>query len=494
MEHLAGFQAIPGRAVRVGGVALQGLLLVVTCVYLGRLASDGSFGIELVGLILVGIFALALVVPPHFFVAVALLVFGAYSLSADDPLAFGGALVYSTDFLLALVLVRALLPRQRLPHVPLGSAVVALFAIWAAVMVVAGLRGVFGGHDLVSLIRLETPLIYSVGFYFGFGRIVREREFELDKAVRNLLIVSLGFVTYMAFARLTNSPFETDETVGQLGTVVTTGGELRRDYGFASAFILYPLLALGGAAYLLYNPRRTAVAATVAGIGIVTTLLTLIRGEIFGLFLGVAVIAVLRNRSALARAARMRALVASAIVIAIAGLGLWTVDAPTARGIVERSLPGLVQQSEAAESTAQYRQEALAEGFAAAGREPLGVGLIPADALLSASGVELGYLAHSGITTILVYAGWIGLATTVLALAGLLWASFRVPQRVPWLHPFFVGSLVVLMVYSVAADGLLGQGWVVGVAALITALRFQTGSRRESVQQSDAVVGIRSAD
>jgi hypothetical protein len=473
VERLALHPASLELARRVTRTALQSLLLVLVCTYVGHLASKGSFGTELLGLVLLATVAVSLAVPPHFFLALALLVFGTVSLSEADPLVFGGTIVYSTDILLAMLLVRALLPRERRPsRAPLPGVARALFGIWALVMVVAGVRGLLQGFEIASIIRLETPLIYGAGFYFGLGSIVRERGFELDKAVRNLLLVALGFVAYMAFARLTNSPFETDETVGRLGTVVTTGGELRRDYGFASAFILYPVLALAGSAYLLYNRQRVALAAAVAGVGTVTTLLTLIRAEIFGLFVGLAVIAVLSNRSALQRAFRMRALVAATIVFAIAGLGLWTVDAPVARGIVERSLPGFVEQTEAAASTADYRQDALAHGVTAAEQEPTGVGLLPEDALIAA-GYDPGYLAHSGVTTILVYAGWIGLAAAVLALIGLLWASFRLPRPIPWLHPFFVGSLLMLVVYSLAASGLMGQGWVIGTAALIAALRFQ---------------------
>jgi hypothetical protein len=167
----------------------------------------------------------------------------------------------------------------------------------------------------------------------------------------------------------------------------------------------------------------------------------------------------------------MRALATATIVFVVAGVGLWTVDAPVARGIVERSLPGFVEQSEAAESTAEYRRNALEYGITAAKQEPMGIGLLPADAM-TVAGVDLGYVAHSGVTTMLVYAGWIGLAAAVLTLLSLLWASFRAPRPIPWLHPFFVGSFLMLMVYSFAASGLVGQGWVIGLAALIAALRF----------------------
>jgi len=473
MARVAGHPPTARRTTRGAGVAAQALLLAAVSVYLGRLASAGSFGLELLGLLFLAVVALAIAVPPHVLVALALLVFGTYSLSGDNPLDIAGAQVYSTDALLAVVLLRAILPRDRIPpSAPLDTLARLLFGIWAVVMVVAGLRGVLGGHDLISIIRLETPLIYAVGFYVGLGRIIRERTFDLDKAVRNLLLVALALVAYMAFARLTNSPFETDETVGRLGTVVTTEGELRRDYGFASAFILYPVLALAGTAYLLYSPRRTALAAAVAVIGTVATLVTLIRGEIFGLFVGLAVIAVLRNEFVLKRAARMRAIVAATTAFVVAGLGLWAVEPALVEGAIERSLPGLVQQTETADATADYRQQALQAGFAAVRREPTGVGLLPEEAVTASGGVDLGYIAHSGVTRMLAYAGWPGLAAAVLALLGLLWASFRLPRPIPWLHAFFVGSFLMLMVYSIAADGLVGQGWVVGLAALIAALRF----------------------
>jgi hypothetical protein len=474
MERLVRLQPTRDLASRGAGIAALGVVLVGLSLYLGWLASEDSVGIELLGLLVLLGVALAVAVPPHAFVALALLAFGAYSVSAANPLEFGSAELYSLDVLLAIVLVRAILPRERArPPAALDGVALLLFSVWAVVMVVAGLRGVLGGHDFVTIIRLETPLIYGVGFYLGLGRIIRERTFDLDKAVRNLLLVGLGFVAYMAFARLTNSPFETDETVGRLGTVVTTGGELRRDYGFASAFILYPVLALAGAAYLLHSPRRTALAAVVASLGVLTTLITLIRGQIFGLFIGLAVIALLRSEMTVKRASRTPAIVAASFALLIGGLGLWVVSPPTARGVAERSLPGLFQQSTPAEATADYRRDAIAAGFEVARREPAGVGLMPEEALTVASGVDLGYVAHSGITTMLVYAGWIGLAAALLALLGLLRASFKVARPVPWLHPFFVGALLMLVVYSgVAASGLVGQGWVVGLAALIAAMRF----------------------
>jgi hypothetical protein len=474
MERLAQRQSTFELGTRGAVLSAQSAFLFALCLYTGWLASRGTLSLELVGLLVLAVVALALAASPHVFVALAVLVFGTYSISAGNPLDLAGAQVYSTDLLLAVVLLRAILPRDRIPPpAPLDGTARFLFGTWVVVMVAAGLRGVFGDYDLISIIRLEMPVLYAFGFYLGLGRIIRERTFDLDKALRNLLLVGLGFVAYMAFARLTNSPFETDETVGRLGTVVTTSGELRRDYGFASAFILYPVLALGGAAYLLYGARRTGLAAIVTSIGILATLITLIRGEIFGLFVGLAVIALLRTDVAIGRAVRTRAIVTGSFAALITGLVLWALSPATAGGVAERSLPGVLEQSRTAEATAEYRRNALDAGLEAARREPAGVGLIPEEELTNKYEVDLGYVAHSGVTTVLVYAGWAGLAAAVLALGGLLRASFRLPRPVPWSHALFVGTLALMVVYSFGASGLVGQGWVVGLTALIAALRFK---------------------
>jgi hypothetical protein len=89
------------------------------------------------------------------------------------------------------------------------------------------------------------------------------------------------------------------------------------------------------------------------------------------------------------------------------------------------------------------------------------------------SGVDIGFVAHSGLTAMAVYAGWVGLIVAALALLSLLSESFVQPRPVAWLHPFFVGSLLMLVFYTVfGAAGLVGQGWITALAAMIAALRF----------------------
>lgn len=475
MERIAQLRT-PVRPARVSGGIVWAALLVLAGLYVGWLATRGSSGKEVIGLLLLGVAVIALSVSPNVFIGLSLLVIGADSLSQAHPLSFGGAEIYALDVLLVIVLLRALLPRERTEApAALGEVTRLIFGVWALVMVVAAVRAGLEGYSAVSVIRLSTPLFYSFGFYVGFGHVIRERDFDLDKAVACLLLVALGLVVYMVVARVANTPFEdeTNPAIGHLGTVATTQGDLRRDFGFGSAFILYPVLALAGAAYLLHGARRNALAAVLLGIGILATVLTLIRGEIFGLVFGFVAIVLLSTAPTAMRLSRPAALAAVGIVLAITGVGLWVASPSTARGVAERSLPGVVRQSQAADENANYREQAVRAGVAAAGRHPAGVGFVPDEEVTAKSGVDLGFIAHSGLTAMAVYTGWVGLIVSALALLSLLHDSFRLAQPVSWLHPFFVGSVVMLVFYTVfGAAGLVGQGWVTALAALLAALRF----------------------
>jgi hypothetical protein len=475
MERVARYPIVD-RSVRASRLFAGLVVLVLLGLYAGRLASQGSLGKEVLGLLLLGVGVVGLCVSPNVLLGLSLFVIGADSLSAAHPLALGGTTVYSLDVLLGIVLLRALLPRDRVKSpAPLGGMTRVLFAILALVLIIAAVRPVLAGYSFISVVRLATPLFYSFGFYFGLGRVIRERGFEFDRSARYLLAVALGFVVYMAIARIANTPFEdeTNPNIGHLGTVNTTAGALRRDFGLSSAFVLYPILALAAAAYLLHGSRRTAFAAVALCIGVIATLLTLIRSEIFGLVIGLAAIVVMRAPAAVKRTSRPAAVVSAVIALMIGGLVLWVVSPPTAQGVAERSLPGIVRQANSANETAQYRENAVWAGLHAASRHSAGVGFVPEQYQAVKSGVDIGFVAHSGLTAMAVYAGWVGLIVAAFALLSLLGESFVQPRPVAWLHPFFVGSLLMLVFYTVfGAAGLVGQGWVTALAAMIAALRF----------------------
>jgi hypothetical protein len=224
---------------------------------------------------------------------------------------------------------------------------------------------------------------------------------------------------------------------------------------------------------LLHSSRRTAFAAAALCIGVIATLLTLIRSEIFGLVIGFVAIVVLRTPAAVRHVSRPAAVVSAVVALSIGGLVLWVVSPPTARGVAERSLPGIIRQAESANVTAQYRENAVWAGLHAASRYPAGIGFVPEQDQPRKSGVDIGFLAHSGLTAMAVYSGWVGLVVAAMALLSLLGESFVQPRPVAWLHPFFVGSLLMLVFYTVfGAAGLVGQGWITALAAMIAALRF----------------------
>ena len=151
------------------------------------------WGKEVLGLVLLGVGVVGLCVSPNVFLGLALLVIGADSVSEAHPLALGGTTIYSLDVLLGVVLLRAFLPRDRVrPPAVLGGLTRVLFAVLAVVLVIAAVRPVLAGYGFISVVRLATPLFYSFGFYFGLGRVIRERTFELDRSVRYLVVERSG--------------------------------------------------------------------------------------------------------------------------------------------------------------------------------------------------------------------------------------------------------------------------------------------------------------
>jgi hypothetical protein len=250
--------------------------------------------------------------------------------------------------------------------------------------------------------------------------------------------------------------------------VIAGDEELRRDYGLSSAFIIYPALGVCAAAYAVFA-RATRIALWLAVAGIGATLLTLIRGEIFGLGLGLLVLLIIRSRTR--RAGRVATIASITAAFALFFVVLTVNDPLLARGIAERSLPGLTAQSAYANSTADYRLDALRSGLAAARARPAGSGFISPDAV-AGLGTDPGYLGHSSPAWLLFYAGWPGLLSGIAAALAVLVVGLRAPASRDWIRPAFVATWLMLVVSSLSADALVGQPWVVMLAALTLALRF----------------------
>lgn len=425
----------------------------------GRMASVAIYGALAL--------ALALAAPPHVFLALTLLLVGVSTGFGSAIFSVGPAVFYVSDLVVLLVVARAALPRPR--HAgrhALRGVPQALFTAWLVIMVFAGLRAILDGAPMASVLRQDLAVLYWPLLYFGFTRILAERGLDKRLLWRNLLFVALGFAFYMFIARALNHSFQDPG----LANVPTGAGEVvQRNFGFASAFTIYPILAIAAIA-VFSSARDHRVRWMLVGcIGVVATLMTLVRGEIFSLALGVVLVVWLTPTRGSGQG-RARATVQLAVVLAIALLGVLAVDPKLGHAVIQRAVP-FTSQAEGASANADYRFEAMSAGVDVARSHPLGLGVVD-ETRLADHGVQFGYLVHSGFATLLVYGGWAALVVAILAILAAIRRSFATAAAATWRHPAFVGAIVMLGFYSLGAAGLAGDTWVVPLGALVVALRF----------------------
>jgi hypothetical protein len=184
----------------------------------------------------------------------------------------------------------------------------------------------------------------------------------------------------------------------------------------------------------------------------------------------------------------MVALSSLAAVFAASMIALVIVSPSLFGAVVERSLPGITQQSSKALETARPREEALSSAAAVADSRALGLGLV-GDVQAGAEGVDPVFLGHSGPAWLLTYLGWPGLLTSLFLLLAVVRRSFVVPAAEPWLHPAFVGVAAMLMLYSLTASGVVGQPWVAALFALALALRFGVPPKPAPAEAAPAAAG-----
>jgi hypothetical protein len=424
--------------------------------------------------------SLALALTPQWFIPASVLCF-AVSTAMDTPLLASLSVeFYFSDLIVLLIAARGALPRNRIPsNGALAGAPIILFALWAAVMAIAATRAMNAGVPFASAIRGDLALVYWPLLYFGFTRVLREHRLDVSLLWRNLAVVAVGLAAWMFLARALNQPFEgaglADVPTGENTTVP-------RNFGFAAAFIVYPALALVGIAGMAHGGTRGFRWFVLASVGIVATLMTLVRGEILGLALGALVILWLRPRRP-SMSARMRSAVQLAFAVVAFGGGLIAANPTLGNAVVQRTLP-FTQQAAGAKLNAEYREKAVETGFHVARAHPGGLGVLDT-ARLDAERIDRGYLAHSGVATLLMFGGWPAFVTALLAILALLRRSSLLPASTPWLHPAFVGVLTLLSVYTISAAGLAGDPWVIPLGALAVALRFTAPPSQERARARD---------
>lgn len=415
--------------------------------------------------------SLAFALTSQAFIAASVLVFAASTSISAPVVPLSPIPVYFSDLVVFLIALRGVVPRDRRPaNWALSGLPALLFALWAVVMAFAALRAINAGTPYPTAIRGDLLLVYWPLLYFGFTRVLRERTLEVSLLWRDLAVVALGLASWMFLARVLNQPFE-----GAGLAEVPTGESttVRRDFGFAGAFVVYPALALVGIAGMAQAGGHRWRWAILACVGTVATLLTLVRGEIFSLALAALVILLMRPRNA-RNSARVQTAIQAAFAVAAIVIGLVVVNPTLGIAIVQRAVP-FTDQAPVAEANAEYRWNAVQAGFRVAQTHPAGLGVLDGERL-DAYGIDRGYLAHSGVALLLLFGGWFAFGSGLLALLSVLRRSFRVPAHTPWLHFAFVGVLVMLATYSISAAGLAGDPWVIPLGALAVALRFNLPS------------------
>ena len=461
------------RAVLMWEQTWPSVLVAFGAVLLGiALASPANKGV-LIALAIALLVTLIITLPAHLFLGASLALLASFSAPAFEqrPFNVGSIQIYALDILLVSVLVRARLPRPRWNRDlrVLDVAVLVPAGLWAAVMLLAGFRGILAGNSLGAVARLEMFLFYFPLFWWGFMRIVQERSMSMPRIVRTLAVTALTFMAYAAFARLTHQRFGAETGAG-IGGVSTTGGVLRRDYGFFSAFQLYALLALGGLAYLMFSQRATLRASLVATAGLAATILTLVRGLIFGTAAGAIVLLLMALKSRW-QTRVFRRLLPLLALCALAAIPFSLTSPAVANGVVERVLPGITTQASGATANTEYREQVLAAGIEIASTQPFGLGFVSGAALEDAGYPPL-YGPHSQWASLLVYTGWPGVFLLLWAGVSLVRRSAQLPAAAPWLHPLLTATVVLVAVQGFAWDVFFSQPWSLGMVALVFALRF----------------------
>jgi hypothetical protein len=426
----------------------------------------------------VAVVAATLLLPPHLFVGATLVVLGTNSVSEEHPFHAGPMTIYTTDLILGLLIVRGVFtrPRNRLPA--LSMPVKATLVLWGAVSLIAGVRGHSAGNSVGQIGRYETSFVYLTVFGWGYMRVMAESRSSLPRMVKVIAITGIGFILYALYTRITHQRFSGASGAG-VGNVTTAAGVLRRDYGLLSAFQLYPLLALGALAYLLSAPRPGRWATIVMGAAAAATLLTLVRGLIFGLAAAAALLlvwAIRERRPGLNLGGRLTPIIVLTVFSAI----VFSVLTPhTAYGVADRVLPGLLPQTANANSNTQFRKQVLVASVRLADQHPLGIGFV-SDQQMTEDAYPPLYIAHSQWGSLLAFEGWPGLLAFVWLMIAVIRRSRRLPVAHPWLHRLLVASAVVMVVQGLAWNVLFTLVSGMGMFALIVALRFGITAAEEA--------------
>jgi hypothetical protein len=402
-------------------------------------------------------------------------------LSQISPVAVGTITVEPIDVGLFCVFVVVLLeslsrtewkpvPRPMWPMVTL-----ILVLAWPIVV------GSYKGNGFQSVMYQGRVAVYYV-LFFAYWQLIPSK-----RVAANLLHTMTGIAViaaaYGLLAHIAGWQWQ-----NSMSTVPTSQGTLSRGYGWWSAMPWYVWGAIIAGAYSWLSSAssgRRIVMACVSGLLVVSSLSTLIRGDVIGMVLGFCVVAFVGLRhSGTWRSAVKRLWVALPVIalVVILGAGLaYSTNKAYVSAVSERamSIVGASQStSSGAQATRELRINAMSSGLRSAVQSPLGIGYgYPLGRVVDLA--DVNYLAgHNLIAWAGYFYGLVGLGVIVLCFIGISLHLRRVvadEREHSWAATAAVAILVAMLGQSMGAAYFFGSPHVYVLVPIILAITWTFG-------------------
>jgi hypothetical protein len=403
-------------------------------------------------------------------------------LSRVVSLSVAGIAIQPIDVALACVLVATLL--YGLAVVRWKPAPRPLWPILALILLLAWpiVFGMLRGHELQT-VMFQGRVVAYYALFFVYWQLIPDRRVSA-----NLVLVVVGFAAVAAVYGLVARAAGWQWVSGMSGVVTAQGLTLSRGFGWWSAFPWYVWGAVAAFAYAWLGraSRRRRVFMALLSLALVAScLLTLIRGDVVGLALGLAVVvyAGLRGRYANTWVSRrfwkglpIALLVVVLAVVLGASFGGTYFSAVWER--VSSIATPAVSASGSSAGTRELRIEAMRAGVTSSWQHPLGIGYGNAPGQ-AAEMSALNYLAgHNQVAWIGYFLGMIGMVVAVVCILRIfvhLSRAMRSETAHEWAAVACTAILAAVVGQSLGAAHLFGSPYVYPMVPVILAVAWSFG-------------------
>ena len=315
-------------------------------------------------------------------------------------------------------------------------------AIFLLIFFVATMLGFFRYHYWQTIFTEA-----KVGLYFGaiplIADVFRKGKIRLETFLLFLVVASTLGCIYDLYARIYDVYTISAFTGGEAGVVSyadTAAGEIVRDYGWGSTFIYQVFSVLICFAFLL-KTKRTLLRLGWLGllsINLLSNLLTVTRGYMVGLLIGLPAVIYLSNLAGSASQGVLwgkligRATIAVLVLFGILSAMVYTIPQTSAAferfyGLYDRNYAGYGD-----ESNEEYRLKSVETGLSSALEYPFGVGygyLVPSTSLSVEQERIRSLVYHNSLGFMLYKFGFPGTVTTIGIFAVIIVKLFSLIRR-----------------------------------------------------------------